>query len=216
MKNKITELVFILDKSGSMAGLESDTVGGFNAMIEKQKKRGGRCYVTTVLFNNESETLHDRIELGLVPKMTEADYCAGGTTALVDAVADTVTHIAGIHKYQRTEDVPERTVFVITTDGQENSSRRHTAIELRELIWKYKSERGWEFLFIGANIDSVSTAEHYGIDKDRAVDYSADPKGTEVLYSAVSDTICRVREGKNIDPEWSRDIKNDYGRRKKK
>ena len=160
--NTITELVFILDRSGSMSGLESDTIGGFNAMIEKQKKQDGDCYVSTVLFDNESRVLHDRIKLADVPKMTDEDYTVGGCTALIDAIGGAIHHIGNIHKYARPEDVPAHTMFVITTDGMENASHRYSSEEVKKMIERQKTKYGWEFLFIGANIDAVETAKHFG------------------------------------------------------
>ena len=214
MKNNITELVFIIDRSGSMSGLESDTVGGFNAMIEKQRKEGGECFVSTVLFNNETTVLHDRIRLSEVPKMTERDYSVCGCTTLIDAIGGAVRHIESIHKYARPEDVPEHTVFVITTDGQENASRRYTSAAVKKMIEEKKSERGWEFLFIGANIDAVETAADYGISRDRAVNYHADAKGTCLLYKAVSEAVCSVRRNDDLSDNWKADIDADFQRRK--
>ncbi|MBQ3196157.1 MAG: VWA domain-containing protein [Clostridia bacterium] len=214
-KNQVTELVFILDRSGSMAGLESDTVGGFNAMIEKQKKTEGDCFVSTVLFDSQSFVLHDRIPLEKVPIMTEKDYSVGGCTALVDAIGGAITHIKNIHKYARTEDVPARTMFVITTDGMENASRRYSADEVRKLIEKQK-KKDWEFLFIGANIDAVQTAARYGISRDRAVNYNADSRGTAVLYNAVSDAVCKMRCSAPISAEWSKEIDEDFKQRGQK
>lgn len=215
MKNNITELVFILDRSGSMAGLESDTIGGFNSMIEKQKKQEGECYVSTVLFDDVSEVLHDRIKLINVPKMTDQDYTVRGCTALVDAIGDAIHHISNIHKYAREEDVPERTIFVITTDGFENASRRYTSEHIKRMIEYQKEKYDWEFLFIGANIDAVETANSYGINQDRAVNYNADSKGTRVLYETVSDAVCCARRSGRIRADWSEEIKTDYQKRSK-
>ena len=210
----ITELVFILDRSGSMAGLESDTVGGFNAMIEKQKKQDGECYVSTVLFDDESTVLHDRIRLCEVPLMTEEDYEVGGCTALIDAIGDAVHHIASIHKYARREDVPRHTVFVITTDGQENASRKYTDKQVKRLI-EQKKKCGWEFLFIGANIDAVKTAARYGIQEDRAVNYNADSEGTRVVYKAVSNAMCGLRKNASLSQGWCDEVAADYQQRGK-
>lgn len=189
MKNNITELVFILDRSGSMSGLESDTIGGFNSMIEKQKKQEGLCFVSTVLFDNESKVLHDRVKLTDIPKMTDKDYTVRGCTALIDAIGGAIHHIGNIHKYARPEDVPEHTMFVITTDGQENASHRYTSDQVKKMIEHRREKYGWEFLFIGANIDAVETAARYGIDKDRAVNYNADSKGTKILYESVANAV---------------------------
>ena len=216
MKNNITELVFILDRSGSMTGLESDTIGGFNSMIERQKKQDGECYVSTVLFDSESKVLHDRVKLSAVPLMTDNDYIVGGCTALVDAIGGAIQHIKDIHKYAREEDVPEHTMFVITTDGLENASHTYTSNQVKKMIEHQKEKYGWEFLFIGANIDAVETAERYGISKDRAVNYNADKQGTQVLYETVSDAVYSIRDCGGIQPNWSADIEDDYKRRSKK
>ena len=215
MKNNITELVFILDRSGSMAGLESDTIGGFNAMIEKQKKQEGECYVSTVLFNNASEILHDRIKLAEVPKMTESDYTVGGCTALIDAIGEAIHHIENIHKYARTEDVPEHTMFVITTDGMENASRHYTAEKVKKMIERNKKKHDWEFLFLGANIDAVETARNYGIDESRAVNYHSDSAGTSINYEAMSDAISTVRKNAPLTSGWKAKIDKDFKSRKK-
>ena len=215
IENNVTELVFILDRSGSMAGLEPDTIGGFNAMIEKQKKTEGICFVSTVLFDSKSEVLHDRVPLERVPKMTDKDYYVGGCTALIDALGDAIKHIGNIHKYARREDVPAHTMFVITTDGMENASRRYSSNEVKKLIEKQK-KRGWEFLFIGANINAVETAARYGISRDRAVNYHADAEGTAVLYNAVSNAVGQMRCAQPLAADWSKDIENDYNQRRGK
>lgn len=209
-KNNITEIVFILDRSGSMSGLEKDTIGGFNSMIEKQKKQDGRAYVSTVLFDHESVVLHDRLPLEEIRPMTEDDYTVRGCTALLDAIGGAVKHISNIHKYARSEDVPERTLFVITTDGLENASRRYSSSDIKRLIERKKEKDGWEFLFIGANIDAVRTAGEFGIGADRAVDYRADAKGTGVVYDAVCEAVTKVRGGAKLRPGWSRKISEDY------
>ena len=216
MKNNITELVFILDRSGSMAGLESDTIGGFNSMIEKQKKQDGECYVSTVLFDDESEVLHDRVRLGDISKMTDNDYTVRGCTALIDAIGGAIRHIGNIHKYARPEDVPEHTMFVITTDGQENASHKYTSEQVKKMIERQKEKYGWEFLFIGANIDAVETASRYGIGADRAVNYNADGEGTHILYETVAKAVCNVRASEPLESNWSADINADYQRRGKK
>ena len=181
-KNNITEIVFILDRSGSMGGLESDTIGGFNSMIQKQKKEEGECYVSTVLFDSTVETLHDRVKLSDVPEMTEKEYFVRGCTALLDAAGSTIRHIENIHKYIRKDDVPAHTIFVITTDGMENSSHEFTAEKVKKMIEK-KKEEGWEFLFLGANIDAVSTAKSFGIEKEHAVNYHCDAVGTAINFN---------------------------------
>lgn len=214
MKNNVTELVFILDRSGSMAGLESDTIGGFNALIEKQRKQDGKCYVSTVLFDNVAEVLHDRLELSEIKKMTEKDYSVRGCTALIDAIGGAIHHIGNIHKYARPEDVPEHTMFVITTDGQENASHQYTSDKVKQMIERQKEKYGWEFLFIGANIDAVETAARYGISKDRAVNYNADSQGTQVLYDTVAQAVCNVRASAPLSSDWGKNITEDFNKRK--
>ncbi|MCQ4023304.1 MULTISPECIES: hypothetical protein [unclassified Ruminococcus] len=215
-KNNITELVFILDRSGSMSGLEADTIGGFNAMIEKQRKEDGECFVSTVLFDNHSEVLHDRVKLSEIKPMTDRDYTVGGCTALIDAIGGTIHHIGNVHKYVRSEDVPAHTMFIITTDGMENASRKYTSDRVKQMIERQKERYGWEFLFIGANIDAVETAARYGIDRDRAVNYNADKEGTRVVYESVARAVCSVRNSEALCEDWSADIDSDYRKRGKK
>lgn len=212
-KNNITELVFILDRSGSMSGLEKDTIGGFNSMIKKQKKEDGECYVTTVLFDHEIVTLHDRVDLDEIGPMTDRDYSVRGCTALIDAIGTTVKHIEDIHRYQCPGDVPSNTVFVITTDGLENASKEYSADQVRKMIEQHK-ELGWEFLFIGANIDAVGTAQGFGISADRAVNYHADSQGTEVLYDTVCEAVSSVRASMPLPKSWSKKISEDFNSRK--
>lgn len=216
MKKNLTELVFILDRSGSMSGLERDTIGGFNSMIEKQRKEDGECYVSTVLFDNYSEVLHDRVKLSEIKPMTNEDYTVRGCTALIDAIGGAIHHIGNVHKYAREEDVPENTIFIITTDGQENASHRYTSDRVKMMIERQKEKYGWEFLFIGANIDAVETAAQYGIEQDRAVNYHADPQGTSIVYESVSKAVCNVRASKCMAENWSKDIDNDFKKRNKK
>ena len=204
-KNRKTELVFILDKSGSMAGLESDTVGGFNSMLARQRGEEGEAWVTTVLFSNECETLHDRLPLEKVPPMTEKEYRVGGCTALIDAIGETVRHIEKIHKYAREEDVPARTLFVITTDGMENASHRFTSDEVKKKILA-KKEEGWEFLFLGANIDAVETAARFGIGRERAATYRCDKAGTALNFKAVASAISDLRRRAPISEDWKEEI----------
>ena len=215
MKNNITELVFILDKSGSMSGLESDTIGGFNSMIEKQKKEDTPCYVSTILFNGESEVIHDREKLWEIQPMTDKDYVVGGCTALVDAIGGAIHHIGKLHKYFG-EGAPKHTMFVITTDGQENASHRYTSEQVKKMIERQKEKYGWEFLFIGANIDAVETAACYGIDKDRAVNYNADGKGTHILYETITKAVCNVRASAPLSADWSKELNDDFKRRGRK
>ena len=214
MKNNVTELVFILDRSGSMTGLEKDTIGGFNSMIEKQKKLDGKCYVSTVLFDNVSEVIHDRVKLENIRPMTENDYCVRGCTALLDAIGGAIKHIGNIHKYARPEDVPENTMFVITTDGMENASHNFSSEEVKKMIERQKEKHGWEFIFVAANIDAVETAKSFGISEDRAVNYHADKQGTACVYNAVSDAVMNVRACTPLRASWKKKIDKDYKRRK--
>ncbi len=215
MKNNLTELVFILDRSGSMAGLESDTIGGFNSMLAKQKKEEGACFVSTVLFDHESEVLHDRLKLEDVRPMEEEDYTVRGTTALLDAVGGAIKHIGNIHKYARPEDVPAHTIFVITTDGMENASHHYTADQVKGMIEEKKTKNGWEFLFLGANIDAIQAAGKIGIAPERAVNFHSDSVGTAVNYEAVSNAIGGVRCGRRMTASWKTSIEEDFRKRKK-
>ena len=215
MKKNLTEMVFILDRSGSMGGLESDTVGGFNAMIEKQKKAEGEAYVSTVLFNTHSKVLHDRVDVQQIRPMTQDDYCVGGCTALLDAVGDAIHHIGNVHKYARPEDVPEKTVFVITTDGMENASHRYTYDKVRRMIEKEKEKYGWEFIFLGANIDALQEAARFGISADRAANYRCDRRGTAVIYEGINEVVSAVRCSRPMAAEWKRSIDEDYEKRGK-
>ena len=209
MNNNISELVFILDRSGSMSGLEADTIGGFNSLIEKQKSMEGRCFVTTVLFDSDFERIHDRVDLSEIPAMTEKDYYVRGCTALLDAIGSTIRHIVNIHRYARPEDVPEHTTFVIMTDGMENASRSFDSATVKRMIEHEKEKYGWEFLFLAANIDAVETASRVGIHADRAADYHADRRGTAVVYETVSETLLRTMVGSPISADWSRKIDED-------
>lgn len=193
MENNVTELVFILDRSGSMSGFEADTIGGFNATIEKQKKQDGKVYVSTVLFDNESEVIHDRVDISEIRAMTENEYRVGGCTALLDAIGGAIHHIGNIHKYARPEDVPEHTVFVITTDGMENASHRYSSAEIKAKIKRQTEKYGWEFIFLAANIDAVETAESIGIRRERAANYRQTKEGVGRSYYAMSEAITTVR-----------------------
>lgn len=214
MNKNLTEIVFIIDRSGSMSGLESDTVGGFNSMIAKQKSNEGDALVTTVLFSNESQLLHDRISIKDVKPLTPSDYFVCGCTALLDAIGKAIIHIADIHKYAREEDVPAHTLFIITTDGMENASRFFSSRQVKELIETKKQKLGWEFLFLGANIDAVKTAENFGINADRAVNYHADSKGTKLNYEVLSEAISTVRTSSYLDDSWKKKIDEDFLKRK--
>ncbi len=216
MKKGLTELVFVLDRSGSMQGLESDTIGGFNSMIEKQKKEAGEAFVSTVLFDTECAVLHDRIPLSSVAALTDKDYVVGGCTALLDALGGAIYHIGNIHKYAREEDVPEHTLFVITTDGMENASRRYTANQVRKMVEQQKEKYGWEFLFLGATIDAVETAAQIGIGADRAVTYEADAAGTALNYQVLSDTVSMFRCAAPLGDSWKKAIEKDHARRGKR
>ena len=216
MKKHLTEIVFILDRSGSMAGLEDDTIGGFNALIAKQKQETGEALVSTFLFDNESQLIHDRLDIRQVPPLTRREYYVRGCTALLDTVGKAVEHLSFIHKYAREEDRPEKTLFVITTDGMENASRHFTYDRVKALIEKQKAEYGWEFLFLGANIDAAREAARFGIQADRAADYHADRRGTAVVYETVSDAIDHIRTcPAPLQASWKRKVDADYRKRKK-
>ncbi len=214
MKKGLTEMVFILDRSGSMAGLEKDTIGGFNSMIERQKKAEGEALVSTVLFSNDSVVIHDRVSLKTVEPMTERQYYVGGCTALIDAIGGAIHHIGNVHKYAREEDVPEHTIFVITTDGMENASRRYTSDQVKAMVQRQKERYGWEFLFLGANIDAVETAAHFGISEDRAVNFHNDTVGTALNYTEVSEAMCQVRMNAPLGRNWKQKIEEDFKARK--
>lgn len=216
MKKNLTELVFILDESGSMSGLTADTIGGFNSLIAKQKKEEGEALVSTVFFSNESKVVHDRVKLEEVPQLTDRDYVPSGCTALLDAVGEAVRHIFNIHKYAREEDIPEKTLFVITTDGMENASRKYSYNDVKQLISRAQEEKGWEFVFLGANIDAAATAGSMGIRAENAVDYHADGLGTEVLYEAVACAVSSVRKNKGVGRQWKSSVEADNSRRKSK
>jgi hypothetical protein len=198
-----------------MSGLEGDTVGGFNAMIEKQKKEPGEALVSTVLFDDESEVLYDRVPLGKIPAMTDRDYWVRGCTALIDAIGGAIHHIANVHKYARPEDVPARTVFVITTDGMENASRKYTSDKVKRMIETEKEKYGWEFLFIGANIDAVETGARFGIDRQHVANYKADACGTSILYESVTEAVSQVRRHAPLAAGWNRRMEEDLEKRRK-
>ena len=214
MKKQLTELVFILDRSGSMFGLEADTLGGFNSMIAKQRREEGEALVSTVLFNGTTTVLHDRVPLTRIEPMTERQYQVGGCTALLDAIGGAIHHIGNVHKYAREEDRPEHTLFVITTDGLENASHSYSADQVRRMIRRQRENYGWEFIFLGANIDAVETAAHIGIDRSRAVNYHSDSRGTRLNYEVLSEAICSVRNCQPLEENWSQRIDEDYLGRK--
>ena len=209
----MTELIFILDRSGSMGGLERDTIGGFNSMIEKQKKEEGEAVVSTVLFDNESTVIHDRLPLDKVPRMTEREYFTRGCTALLDAVGGAIHHIGNVHKYARKEDVPEKTMFIITTDGYENASKHYDYDKVRRMIEGQKEQYGWEFLFLGANIDAAAEAKRFGISADRAVNYKCDEEGTALNYEVIGAAVCSVRSNKPLGADWKKRIDEDVKKR---
>ncbi len=209
------ELVFLLDRSGSMSGLERDTIGGFNAMIKKQRKQKGKVLVSTVLFDDETKVLHDRVEIQKIPLMSENDYMVRGCTALFDAIGGAIHHIGTIHKYARPEDVPNHTMFIITTDGMENASRHYSSDQIRHMIERQKTRYGWEFLFLGANMDAVATARKFGIEEERAVTYQCDAEGTALNYEAIGEAITTVRCNARLDRNWKEKIEEDYRKRGK-
>lgn len=214
MKNNYTELVFILDRSGSMAGLEKDTIGGYNALLEKQKKEKGKARITTVLFDDRYELLHKRIPLKEVLPLTQEEYYVRGSTALLDAVGLTISEMIRVHKSEKPEDKPDKVLFVITTDGYENASREFTKAKVKRLIETQKKKYGWEFLFLGANIDAEAAAEEYGISRENAVTYHADEEGTRLNYAVISDVVTQVRKS-SMDPNWKKKIEEDYKNRRK-
>ncbi len=215
MKKNLTEMVFILDKSGSMSGLEQDTIGGFNSMIERQKKAEGEALVSTVLFSDNSVVIHDRVDLRKIEPMTDRQYYVGGCTALIDAIGGAIHHIGNVYKYAREEDRPEHTVFVITTDGRENASRRYTSEQVKAMVERQKSKYGWEFLFLGANIDAVETAAHFGIAEDRAATFRNDAAGQALNYESVSAAMCSVRASRPLERSWKEKIEEDFRSRKR-
>ena len=222
MRENLTEIVFILDRSGSMSGLESDTIGGFNSMIAKQQKEDGEAIVSTVLFDDVTDVIHDRVAIGDVKKLTEDEYFVRGCTALLDAVGGAIRHIGNVHKYAREEDRPAKTLFVITTDGLENASRNYSFKDVKKMIERQKEKYNWEFLFLGANIDAVKVAGNMGISRDRAANYNCDSVGTELNYRVLESAVSRVRKCKASEVSmafaggtWKEDIDRDYAERGK-
>ena len=215
MNNNLTEIVFILDRSGSMAGLEDDTIGGFNAFVEKQKQEEGEALLSAVLFANDSEVIYDRVDIRKVEPMSEQQYRVGGCTALLDAIGGAVHHIKNVHKYAREEDRPGRTIFVITTDGMENASRAYGYAEVQRMVQHEQEKHGWEFLFLGANMDAIAAARSFGIREDRAVRYKSDSVGTALNYRVVSDAVASVRKYREIARDWRAPVEDDVRRRGK-
>ena len=218
MKKNLTELVMILDRSGSMSGLETDTIGGYNGMLEKQRKQEGEVLVSTVLFDDRSEVLHDRADLKTIRPITQDDYYVRGCTALLDALGGAIHHIGNVHKYAREEDRPEKTIFVITTDGYENASRLYTYDRVKKMVERQKEKYGWEFLFLGANIDAIETAGRFGIGADRAANFHSDSEGTKLNYQVLSEAVSEMRcapSCSRISGHWKDAIDRDFLRRKK-
>lgn len=221
MRKGLTEVVFILDRSGSMSGLEADTIGGFNSMISKQKKEDGEAVISTVLFDDQQEVVYDRQPVKMVEPMTDRQYYVRGCTALLDAIGGAIHHIGNVHKYAREEDRPEKTMFIIITDGMENASRFYTYDRVKYMVERQKEKYGWEFLFLGANIDAISVAARFGINADRAINYECDQVGTSLNYQVMSETITAVRRAKNKEDldqavcKCTAPIREDYERRHK-
>lgn len=214
MKKNLSEIVFLLDRSGSMSGLEKDTIGGFNAMIEKQKKEQGEALISTVLFDHEMKVLHDRVKVQDVKPISEKDYQVRGCTALLDAMGGAIHHIGNVHKYARNEDVPEHTIFVITTDGMENASSHYSSSKVRTMVERQKEKSGWEFLFLGANMDAIAAAKDFGIEEDKAVEYRSDDIGTRLNYAVMSEALCEFRTKGTVEKSWKQKIENDRKNRK--
>ncbi|HHU76503.1 MAG TPA: VWA domain-containing protein [Firmicutes bacterium] len=216
MKKELTEFVFILDKSGSMGGLEKDTIGGYNAMLEKQKAVEGECFLTTVLFDNNYQLLHDRIDIRAVSSLTENDYTVGGSTALLDAIGRTIHKIGNVQKHTADDYRATKVIFVIITDGEENSSREYSAKRVKEQIEHQKARYGWEFIFLGANIDAVETAGCFGIDADHAQNFHSDSRGIGLSFQVMSEAVANYREHQEIPKGWNKEINEDYQQRSKK
>ena len=215
MKKNFTELVFVIDKSGSMSGLEKDTIGGFNSMLNKQRDEEGEVAITTVLFDDKMKVLHDRDDLAKVANLSNKDYQVGGCTALLDALGKTIKHINKVQKSLPEDECPDRTMFIITTDGQENSSHEYSYEKIKKMIEKKRDKKKWEFLFLAANMDAISAAANMGIAADRAVRYRCDSVGTAVNYAVLNKTISKYRECDDehladVLTDWDTDIKKDY------
>ena len=222
MRKNTTEIVFILDRSGSMGGLEADTIGGYNSLIKKQKNKEGNVIISTILFDDVQEVLHDREDLSKIKPITDREYYVRGCTALLDAIGGAIHHIGNIHKYAREEDRPEKTLFIITTDGMENSSQRYSYEKVKRMVERQKQKYGWEFLFLGANMDAIEVAGRFGIEANRAVNYECDSKGTALNYQVLNETVSMVRASRPyelrrvLDKNWKKDIEQDYQRRHKR
>ncbi len=216
MKKDLTELVFILDRSGSMSGLESDTIGGYNGLLDKQCNEVGEAVITTVLFDDKYELLHDRINVKGVAPITNKDYFIRGMTALLDAVGKTIVKIESAQALTTEDERPEKTLVVITTDGMENASREFTKDTVKEMVERMQKNHGWEFIFLGANIDSVKTAGGIGIRADRTANYHADSIGTAQNFCTVSAVASNFRASRSVNKDWKYDIDADYNDRKKK
>lgn len=216
MNKNLTELVFILDKSGSMSGLENDTIGGFNSMLQKQKNEAGDALITTVLFDNTYELLHDRVDIKNVNNITKNEYFVGGSTALLDAMGRTINYIGKTIADIDKDNHPSKVIFVIITDGMENSSREFSAKKIKSMVEHQKTKYSWEFIFLGANIDAVKTAENIGIDEDRTSNFCADSEGIKLNYSSVCNFVSEMRMGKYVDSSWKSEIDKDYKKRGKK
>jgi len=216
MKKGLTELIFILDRSGSMGGLEQDTIGGFNSLLERQKKVEGEAVITTVLFDDQYEVLHDRINIKDISAMTDESYYVRGSTALLDAIGKTINKIKNVQKQTSDSERAENVMVVITTDGMENASREYGSEKIKKMIEHQKNKYGWEFMFLGANIDAVSTAEQFGIDKDKAVNYHADSVGTALNYDVIGEAVSCLRESNSIKSDWKKRIDEDYNKREGK
>ena len=214
MQRDLTEVIFILDRSGSMSGLEADTIGGFNSLLEKQKREAGSAIISTVLFDHEIQVLHDRKDIRRVAPMTEREYFVRGSTALLDAIGGAIRHIGTVHQYARRSDVPEHTLMVITTDGMENASRRYTARQVKDMVRRQQERFGWEFLFLGANIDAVETAGRFGISPERAANYRCDSEGTRLNFQVLSDAVSAVRASAPLSADWKGRIERDWKERK--
>lgn len=214
MKKDLVELVFILDRSGSMSGLESDTIGGFNSMLDKQKQTPGEAIVSTVLFDDAFEVLHNRKTISEIKPITQEEYFVRGSTALLDAIGRSIVKMVNVYRKLHEDEKPEKTVFIITTDGMENASREFTRSQIKEMIEYQKEKFNWEFIFLGANIDAISTARDYGIREDRVANYHSDKKGTQLNYKVISETISELRVNKNIKSDWKDEIDKDFDNRK--